>query len=226
MIRNLKIFAAAAFALATFGAIGAPGVQAAHEFHCSANPCRFRVNPDGTGTTAHQVLIIENAATTESVPVTCERFTGDATVNGNTATAITLTGIAYDNCKAFGSIPAFWDLNGCEYTYTTPGGTTDQAELHVFCPTGKEIEVTSPEVACTFKIPPQTLIGVGYHILGPGGTREITVTKKIHGIAVTATAGCAPLINPNQTLAGTYTTGNFLLTGETTGEVRADAWFL
>jgi hypothetical protein len=57
MIRNLKILLAAAMALAALEAISASGAQAA-EFHCTVEPCRVTLKPDGTGKTAHHVLVV------------------------------------------------------------------------------------------------------------------------------------------------------------------------
>ncbi len=66
MIRNLKVLFAAALAPTALGAIAA-SAQGADEFHCSVEPCRGTLKPDGTGKTAHQVFVVENEAKTESV---------------------------------------------------------------------------------------------------------------------------------------------------------------
>src|SRR6185312_16948130 len=102
---------------------------------------------------------------------------------------------------------------------------SDKAEVHVKCPVGKVIQVTIPALGCTFEVGPQALSGIGYNTVGAQPTREVTLTaKSVGGIAVTGNAGCNPLINTSQALAGTYTTGNVIATGETTGEAMADAW--
>jgi hypothetical protein len=226
MTRNLKILAMAAFALAAIGVFSATGAQAADEFHCSVSPCKLTAKQDGTGTTAHEVFIIENAAKTESVSFTCHGFTAEAEFSGNTSTQITTSNIQYSTCTINGSPGATWDMNGCHYKLTaSAAGTTDGAETHLECPVGKKMQYTIPEIACTIEIGPQTLNGVGYHTIGVTPNREITVTvKTTTNIAVTRNAGCASLIKA-EALIGTWTTGNYILTGETTGGVMADAWF-
>jgi hypothetical protein len=92
---------------------------------------------------------------------------------------------------------------------------------------GKKIELTIPG-GCTLSIAAQTPSnGVGYHNEGVTPSRVVTVTTNVHGVVVTASAGCSALINPNQTLEGTFTTGNLLLTGESDDgkDTMADAWF-
>lgn len=234
MIRNLKVLLAAALALTALGAIAA-SAHAADEFHCSVNPCRLTLKTDGTGATAHQVFVVENAAKTESASFTCESLRGEAEFSGTVTNDITLGWTvgttdreAYDNCKINGSPGVVWHMNSCKYTLTGgAGGRTEPgtAEVHILCNAGDVIEMTLPSSTCVFRIGPQTLSGVGYHNVGTSPNREITVTTNLAGIVVTATAGCSVIINPNQTLIGTRTTGNFLITGETPAGVMADAWF-
>src|ERR1044071_4586469 len=83
MIRNLKVLIAAALALAAFGALGAAGAQAA-EFHCSVEPCRYTLKPDGTGKTAHHVFRIVKGET--SGAVICTTLSGEATSAKKTTT--------------------------------------------------------------------------------------------------------------------------------------------
>lgn len=230
MTRNLKLLAAAALALAAFGGFSASGAQAADEFHCSVNPCKFKVKQDGTGATGHQIFIIENVAKTESISFTCHEFSANAEFSGNTTTAITITDLQYNTCTVNGSPGVNWDWNGCDYRLTaSAAGTTDVAETHLECPPGKKVQYTMPEIGCTFEIGPQTLTGAGYQSIGTTPNREITVTiKNMGNFVVTATAGCSAVMNVNQTLIGTRTTANFVLTGEPTsgGGSMADSWFL
>jgi hypothetical protein len=227
MIRNLKVLIAAALALSAFGAFTAAGAQAAHEFHCSVSPCTLTAKQDGTSTTAHQVFIVENAAKTEQVSFTCHEISGHGELVGNTKNEITATNIQHKICTVNGSPGVLVDMNECDYKFTGGiAGTTDGAEVHVECPVGKKIQVTIPEIGCTFEIGPQTLSGIGYHNLGSPGSREVTLTAKTTtNIAVTRNANCAALIK-SEALIGTYTTGNVIVTGETTvGGVMADTWF-
>jgi hypothetical protein len=227
MIRNLKALGLAALALAAFGAFSASSAQAADEFHCSVNPCKLTAKQDGTGTTAHQVFIVENAAKTEQVSFTCHGITGEGEFSGNTATSIATSNISYNTCTVNGSPGVTVDMNGCSYKFTaSAAGTTDGDQVHVECAVGKKIQVTIPEIGCTFEIGPQTLSGIGYHTIGTTPNREVTLTAKTTtNIAVTRNANCAALIK-SEALIGTYTTGNVIVTGETTAGVMADAWFL
>jgi hypothetical protein len=218
---NFKFLVALPLAITALAAITATS-DAADEFHCSISPCTYTVSPDGTGTTAHQVYVLENESKTESLSFTCEKITGTASTT--TAAEIVLKEIIYDNCKVNGSPGVVWDMNGCEYRLTSASGTTDAAALHLSCPIGKAIEYTIPG-GCIFNIAPQTLAGVGYRTIGVPPSREITVTTSLQGIVVTGNAACNGLINTNQKLIGKYVTGNYLLTGETSGGAMADAWY-
>ena len=219
MIRNLKVLLAAALALAAVGAISASAAQAA-EFHCSVEPCRYRATPDGTGSTAHHVFIVENSTTTESVSFTCAQITGEGTSATKTATSVTLENITYPSagCKVNGSTGVTVVMNGCKYKFTNTGTVTITG-----CEAGKSIEVKI--TGCTFTIGEQgPLNGITYHTVNT--PREVTVSTDVHPIVVTADgpkASC--LINPSQTLIGTYTTGNTIVTGETTGEKMEESWF-
>jgi hypothetical protein len=229
MIRNLKVLVAAAMALAAFGAVSASGAQAA-EFHCSVEPCTGVIKPDGTGKTSHHVFIIENATTTESLSFTCNELSGRTTISTKkTSREVEFGGavgatnaLVYSQCTS----PSFIiDLNGCKYNYTVAGaisitGCTNAA---------KQIEITIPNAAgiCTIDIPEQgSLTGITYHTVGSTPIREVTVSSNVHNISVTVTgtkAACQ--IDPTQTLTGTYTTGNVLITGQTSAGAMADAWY-
>jgi len=242
MIRNLKVLLAAALALTAFGAIAA-SAHAADEFHCSAasiTECRGNVKADGTGTTAHHVFIVENAAKTESVSFTCTSLGGtaefisatDVSLTWSTATGEDRT--AYKECKVNGSPGVVVHMNGCTYTFTGgAGGTTEPgtAQVHILCPTGQVIEVTLPSPStCVFRIAAQTLDGIGYHNIGSGATREVTVTATVNGtgerrIAVTTGGNCEAFIKPGQELTGTYTTGNTIVTAQTAAGAMLEGWF-
>jgi hypothetical protein len=238
MIRNLKVLLVAALALTALGAITA-SAHAADEFRCSVSPCRGKLNKDGSGTTAHHVFIVENAAKTESVSFTCEQLAGTGELVSGTDFSLswsrpTEDREAYRNCTVNGSPGVIVHMNDCKYTFTAgasgnaAAGTSDQAEVHVECPTGESIEVTTPNGVntCTFRIGSQTLGGsaakggIGYVTAGT----EVTVTANVKGIVVTKSGTCTGIIESNE-LIGTYTTGNTLLTGETSAGVMATASF-
>jgi hypothetical protein len=237
MIRNLKVLLAAALALTALGALAASS-HAADEFRCTVSPCRVKLNRDGTGTTAHHVFIVENAAKTESVSFTCGALKGtgelvngtDISLSWNRATGEDRT--AYEECRVNGSPGVVWHMNDCKFTFTAgasgnaAAGTSDQAELHIECPVGETIEITTSPNQCTFDIGTQTLGGsaanggVGYVTAGT----EITLTMNLKGLVVTKRGNCTGIIESNE-LIGTYTTGNTLLTGETSAGVMATASF-
>lgn len=220
MLRNLKILLAAAAALTALGAIGASGAQAA-EFHCAVEPCRYTLKPDGTGKTAHQVMILENQSTSESVSFTCPTLSGEGTSNASTASELTLTNLAYQGeCKGAGSISFEWSMNGCDYHLTASG------QMTITCPEGEVIE-TQSATGCVYTIGPQgPLNGVSYHTIGTSPNREITMSMDIHGITMEALGTKAEcLIDPDQDLELTYTTGNTILTAETHAGEMVDGWW-
>ena len=164
MTRNLKLLLAAALTLLAFGAIGVSGAQAAgEEFHCSVTPCRLTARQDGTGKTAHEVLILENAAVTESISFTCETVTAHARYEGKTTKEITFTEINYGedgkNCTVNGSPGMTIDTAGCDYLFTSERNANARAVVHIVCETGKEIHMTfrnsEGATVCTFNIPDQ-----------------------------------------------------------------------
>jgi len=226
MVRKLKILFGAVLALTAFG-VFVTSAHAEDEFHCSVEPCRLRLSTDGTGKTAHHVIVFENQSTTESLSYTCESLRGDAEAAKKTVTELTLTGLTYDNCPINGLPGTTVDMNGCDYRITGAGGRTDEAELHMECPTGKKIEITYN--GCVLSISPYRANGIGYNTFGAPPNREITLTFNhltipAASISLTGTkAQC--LINPSQAIVATYTTGNTLLTGERTTEEMAEAWY-
>jgi len=186
------------------------------------------------------VFIVENAAKTESVSFTCGSLRGtaefvsatDISLGWSTATGEDRT--AYDECKVNGSPGMVWHMNGCSYTFTGgAGGRTEPgtAQIHILCPTGQTIETTFPSPStCVFRIGAQTLDGIGYHTIGTTPNREITVSMTINGAGerrffLTTGGNCEAFIKPGQELIGTYTTGNFLITGQTSAGAMLDAWF-
>jgi hypothetical protein len=237
MIRNLKVLVAAAMALAAFGAVSASGAQAA-EFHCSVEPCTGVIKPDGTGKTSHHVFIVEIPDTSASVSFTCNSLSGGSTTTTKkTFTEVEVGGavgaanaLKYNECTVNGSPGVEVDMNGCKYNFTAAGHVTITGCTNAAAQI--EITVTTAAGKCTFDIPEkvagvnQTLTTVSYHLSGSAPTREVTVETNVHGIVVNATGTAAACqIDPTKTLTGTYTTGNTLITGQTSAGVMADAWY-
>ncbi len=229
MIRNLKVLLAGALALTALGAIAA-SAHAADEFNCSVTPCVGTLRPDGTPNTkqSHHVFIVDGL-TSGSVSFTCESLSGEGSIASSPVKEVTATNLKYNNCTANGSAGVVVDMNGCTYKFFAAGGRTDEAEVEVICPTGKKIEITYNgcvmDISGGFKSR-----GIGYTTIGSQANknREITVTTNVDipSATIQATGTQAQcLINPSQSFTGTYTTGNTIVTGETTAGVMAEAWY-
>jgi len=235
MSRNLRTLLAAALTLTALGITAS--AHAADEFHCSTFPCRGKLSTDGTGAAAHHVLIFENETKTESVSFTCGSLRGTAEfVSGTDLSLGWVKGStdreAYVECKINGTPGVVIHMNGCKYTFTGGAlGRTDRAELHLLCGVEEEMEITIPESTCVFGIPPQTMGGgtgnsggVGYTTSGTPPNRELTFTINAHQIVVKKKGNCEAIIKA-AVIEGTYTTGNTLVTGQTSAGVMAEAWF-
>jgi len=229
MIRSLRIGLMTAFAFAAIAAIGSASAQALAEFHCSAEPCRFTVKPDGTGKTAHHVIIVENGLG-ESLSLTCSQLTGEATSSTKTTFGLTITNLGYDSCTAAGAAVST-RMNGCDYSLSAVVFEFVRGRLQINCPEGKKMEFEIAATGCILTVGPQGPIeGVTYTNIGKEAeaTTEITVGINLKSLAVSLDGTQAQcLINPSS-VQGTYTTGSSILTGETdTGSpTMANAWFI
>jgi hypothetical protein len=233
MIRNLKALLAAALALAAIGALSASGAQAA-SFHCNTNPCRGTLKPDGTGTTAHHVFVLETENTSNSVSFTCSELQGEARVEAEEAATVAVGNLNYPTagCKVNGSSGVTFDMNGCRYSFTASGATTGTISVVGCTNAAKAIEITITG-GCVFSIPEsavQNLAGIDFHNLGVAPNREVTVEVRHVTIkGITANAACEPLIGAGHLtgLVATYETGNTIVTGETdeANPVMKDEWF-
>jgi hypothetical protein len=192
--------------------IETPPPPPSSEFHCSVEPCKYILKPDGTGQMGHFIFDYKvNEGTL--VSTTCTQFTSHGTSSSKTSSELTITELNYSGCEFLGQSPTF-HTNGCHTLLTSDAEGT----LHLQCPVGKSIQITFG--TCTVSIGPQTLKGVKYHNLGT----EITLEMAIAGIHGTTTSGCFGG-------AGTFTTGeittsNSLLTGQTDpGGVMATVFY-
>jgi hypothetical protein len=228
MIRNLKILIAAAIALAAFGAVGASGAQGA-EFHCSVEPCKVTVLPDGTpgvaGKTAHQVFIVKQGAI--SVSTTCQKVSGNGTVATKTFKTWTLPAPNYSNCDVAGAASTV-KMNECDYHISVPGVPPDDATVEVRCPIKPmEIEVTA--TGCLFTIGSTGVLsgGLKFHDAETGGVKKelITAEATVSGIPVTVNSKCAGVGLTAGAATGEYTTGNVELTGGTAAGVMGNLWW-
>jgi hypothetical protein len=229
MIRSLKILVLAALAVTAFAAVNASGAQAAEElFHCSVAPCTYTAKQDGTGTTGHHVFQIkQETGGAIKGSFTCKEFSGEGTASSKTVSEITLEKLVYSNCTIAGSAVTV-DTEECHYLFFSAGG-----KVSVQCPAGKSIKLTV-EGGCVVSIPGtvgpparnQNLTGVKYHNIGAGATTEVTAEVNVTMITGTANAACKALLGfEGEFTDGEYTTGNTLITGETTPGVMAESWW-
>jgi hypothetical protein len=226
MIRTLRLALAASAALVAF-AVNSASAQAIFEFHCSASPCTYTAKADGTGKAAHHVFVVKNELG-ETLSFTCNQLTGEATSAATTGWEITLTKIGYDGCSAFGT-PVVTRMNGCDYRFDVVlAGEFVVGRLQIKCPEGKSMEFEMAQTGCVLTIGSQgTESGVTYKTIGTSPNREITLEinlKALTGALDGTSAQC--LFNKVGVLKFEYTTGNTILTGETSGGVMADAWFV
>jgi hypothetical protein len=204
-------------ALAASGALGVSGVQAA-EFHCSVEPCRVTLKPDGAvpSKTAHQVFILSSGESAFSL--TCEKVSGEATSLTKTTSELTLTNISY-TCSNF-----TMKMNGCTYRITASGTTT------IICPEGKSIELVIGNIfqECIYTIPSQgPLGGLTYHDAEPKKKEQITVENQLSEVKLVLDGGQVKCgLNPEKEPKLQVTTGNTILSSESDpGGVIANLWW-
>jgi hypothetical protein len=230
MIRNLKVLLAAAMALAALGAIAASGALAA-EYHCTVEPCRVTLKPDGTTKTAHHVFIVKGKngeGASVSGSFTCNGLDGEGLSNTKTTKELTITALNYTECNIVGT-PVTVHMNGCDYHFVA-GSLT----MTIICPVGKQIEWTilsAGVLKCTIDVPAQgPLGGIIYHDIS-GTKTEATVevrAKDITKIEATPAAGgsCIPFVGFNGAAdEGEYSTANIAVTAETTAGVHGGFWY-
>jgi len=220
MLHRLKIKTLMLLAIALLVSLGAANAQGAELFHCSVEPCRVTLKPDGAVNTksSHHVLIIKKGAFSSSV--TCGEFSGEGTVSKKDDTEITIFPV-YKNCNLAGT-PATVENGGCHFLVTS----------HFF--SGFAIHVTGgPECAfiiktaeCVISIPRgQSFTGLTYTNIN--AKTEVTTAASVKNIKGTAGAGCAPVLGFTGSFTeGEYTTGNTIATGETDpGGSMASVWW-
>jgi hypothetical protein len=230
MTRNLKALGLAFVAALVLSAVAASGASAATALFTT-----------GAGAAESSLIHGEQGAegaaidtfTFEGLPaMTCTtvRETGflehtgvdgvETHTVGNSGPSVTLEP-TYETCHvvlAFITRTITITMNGCRYTFhatkNTPAGFF--ADLHIKCPTGKEIEIhvynTSNHIdtgapICTYDVPPQTP-AKQIELTNKPGTpddivKHINVTVKTKA---TITGGlCGSKTEPNLTYVGTHT---------------------
>jgi hypothetical protein len=220
MTRSLKILASGLLAVVALGVAIASSAEAA-EFHCSAEPCKWKIKPDGTvgSATAHHVIVFKNTFG-EALTVTCEQWQGEVST-AKTVTELNFSAPKYLECDV-GKNPVTSSTQGCTFRFT-PGGTLTIKE----CVGGVEFKLQS---GCVATIKEGTnLKGIAYHNIGSEATTttEMTVEMKIAGMAASVVGNRAECgIDTTATpITAEYTTGNFLVTGATVAGAMANAWW-
>ena len=187
-------------------ALGAAGVSVASaELTCSTTEsCRVTLKPDGTGKTAHHVIIFKKGGA--SGALTCNSLSGEAT-KAKEATELTFTEPKYASCNVAGTA-ATVTTNGCDYLYAYSGS------FSIKCPLESEMQVTAG--TCAISIPPQgPLSGITYKELEPPVEGETTASTLVKGLSGAASANCKGLLGFSGAFSeGEYTTGNLIMESE------------
>jgi hypothetical protein len=208
MISKLKILLFAAMAIMALSAVAATAAQAETEFKVTTGgSANITTTPDGTGTAAHYVFVapLGNGATTCS----SVDFKGTVTDGATSVTVESNSGVAqepFTGCTFLGGT-GFLKLNGCSLTFKGNGSVVIGNFTGKNCAT-EPIEFG--KTSCIAKIGPQTVTGVTYTNVGTAANMEITMSTPSLSVNVTMSgAGCVA----TGTGAGTYSTGNTLITG-------------
>jgi len=197
---NLGRIAILSAALMALGMLGAQASPAA-EFHCSAEPCWPITKTDGSGKTAHHVIVIKQGAA--SAAITCSTFKAEGELPFKTFSSLRLRNLAYSTCTLAGSA-ATVSVNGCEYELTASG------LFSIVCPSGKAITISTG--ACQVKIGSQSFLSTA-SFTNLSFKKEITFGLAVKKIVASA-SGCEPLGLPTATyFESEYTTGNTIIWG-------------
>jgi hypothetical protein len=195
MNRKLKALGMAIAAVMAFAAFA--GSASAAEFHSEVAHTQI------SGAQVKTDVFTTNAGT-----VKCS----EATYSGTQTTGVTSTQVTaeakYGGCTAFGFVGATIHMNGCDYLFTS----NPNPYLHILCPAGKVIEVTTP--SCVITVPAQTVNSGVTYVNVPGNgttTRHITVQVALSGLTYTQDPGPFPGCTGG---GGTFTNGTY--TGEAT----------
>jgi hypothetical protein len=232
MIRNLKTLLLAALAVTAFGALAASAAQAHPQFTVPgagvAEETTLTALPDGTGKTAHHVFDIRKEPGVGVLSITCNEFTGDATVVGSSFNSATVTphwgklvaGVFKTECN-FAGQEVEVNTGACDLVFTATGTVIIQTDTKLVgeCKHGKQpITFNNSTLNCHVEVGEQEITGVKYNNLADG---TITVEPTELAVKYNATGvGC-----PYGTLEnGQFTTGNTIITGERAGKMVEVKW--
>ena len=227
MISNLKTLGLAVFAVFAMSAIAASAASAdvlTAEFYPATVTGASETGTVDTFTTTAGKWKCPNATYQGTISAASTTLTLTPNFNGPNDTCTSLAGI----------VPTIADVNGCDYRFHIGTGASTTGTTDIECPAGKEITFTANQNTagtltgkCTIHVPPQSLGGITYSVVGVGTTREIKIVFNATGITYTETAGsglgaCSTsILQHDGTLAATWR-----LTGETDGGTTHIGLFL
>jgi len=231
MARRLK--ALIVISVAAVAVSGSSARASEETFHCSVEPCTLTLQPDGTGTTAHQTLILKGetpAGSEASVSFTCDQLTGEATVGTKTTAEATFKNSNYEGCKGFGiELPR--DFNSCSYRLTSTNGVSGAgSQLHLECSVpGDGINLTVKGVTCIV-ITPFTASGVKYHNIFKRKIVTAEMQNLVLPVGVTelvnvGNPSCSAVYNFKTLKEVVFGTGNTNIIAETHAGGEASVWF-
>jgi len=221
MIRSPRAFVLSGLAVLALVALAAPAAQAEATFTVPGAGAKTQTTltllPDGSGKTTHWVFDVASADKTKSALLTCNEVLGntaatDGLVTGPAFAEFTITTPAFSGCTINGQ-PAKAENKGCAFRYTS-GGRLDivKVGIHVCRHTAEPLVFTA--ASCTIEIGEVELIGVGYHTVEEAGIKMLTVEQNGIGEVTYEARGAA--CEFGTTSNGTITTGNQIVTGEST----------
>ncbi len=221
MIRKFRALVLTGLAALALIALAAPAAQAEATFTVPGAGAKTQTTltllPDGSGKTAHWVFDVASADKSKSALLTCNEILGntattDGLVTGPAFAEFTITTPAFVGCTING-VTAKAENKGCAFRYTS-GGRLDivNVGIHICKHTAEPIVFTAPE--CTIEIGAVELVGVGYHTVEEAGLKMVTVEQ--NGIAEVSYEARGAQCEFGTTKNGTITTGNQIITGEST----------
>lgn len=180
MRRNSKALGLALVAVFAMSALVASAAQAQQSYRSSASPTTL----SGSQVTKN-VFHVPGAGTVE-----CSTATFAGTQTGTAVSDVTITP-TYSGCVAFGFSSTHINMNGCQYTFTTPSNF--KATSDVICPGSNKIQITPTffgSSVCTVQVGAQTPSGV-VDLENKESESHVLVTATVTGIAHSAGCGAS-----------------------------------
>ena len=173
----------------------------------------YRASSYPTTATAESAIGNDKIAT-EGGTVECKAHFQGTMFEARTQLTVTPT---YSGCKAFGFISATVNLNGCDYLFNEPFGSSSNytARVDVACPWGKTIEIT----ASTCKIAIGSQFMGGSFAVTNTMTNDVGLKAGLFGIEYTVLAdgfGC-PFAGTGPKYGATYNQSNSVTFDTTNG---------